>query len=80
MALYIKAAGVLLQVLVAAANPPTPYFNFFLTSLLETVRINIGECAAAAYAHLSIAAATELLMFQRPEVRMMLSSSHSPCI
>lgn len=56
------------QVLVAASNPPTKYFNFFLTSLLETVRINIGECAAAAYTSLSIAAATQLLMFNRQEV------------
>lgn len=59
----------LMQVLVAAANPPTKYFNFFLTSLLETVRLNIGECAAAAYSHLSIAAATKLLMFEHEDVR-----------
>jgi hypothetical protein len=56
-------------VLASAAHPPTKYYNFFLTSLLETVRINIGECAAAAYTQLSIAAATQLLMFDNREVR-----------
>jgi hypothetical protein len=58
-----------MQVLASAAHPPTKYYNFFLTSLLETVRINIGECAAAAYTQLSIAAATQLLMFDNREVR-----------
>lgn len=58
--------------MVAAANPPTKYFNFFLTSLLETVRINIGECAAAAYTNLSIVAATQLLMFDNQEVIIFL--------
>lgn len=57
------------QVLVSAANPPTKYFSFFLTSLLETVRINIGECAAAAYTSLTLAAATKVLMFDNQEVR-----------
>lgn len=52
----------------AAANPPTKYFSFFLTSLLETVRINIGECAAAAYTTLTLAAATKILMFDNQEV------------
>jgi 26S proteasome regulatory subunit N12 len=55
------------QVLQAAANPPTQYFSFFLKSLLETVRINIGECAAAAYKSITIAAITEVLMFDREE-------------
>jgi hypothetical protein len=58
-----------MQVLASAAHPPTKYYTFFLTSLLETVRINIGECAAAAYTQLSIAAATQLLMFDNREVR-----------
>lgn len=70
-----------LQVMMAAANPPTPYFNFFLTSLLETVRINIGECAAAAYTDLSIAAATQLLMFESREVlqEQLAHRAHIPC-
>ncbi len=54
--------------LAAAANPPTKYYSFFLTSLLETVRINIGECAAAAYASITLAAATKILMFDNQEV------------
>ena len=51
------------QVLSAAAHPPVEYYSFFLKSLLETVRINIGECAAASYTILTVAAATEILMF-----------------
>ncbi len=62
------------QVLVAAANPPTKYFSFFLTSLLETVRINIGECAAAAYTTLTLAAATKILMFDNQEVRLYMTT------
>lgn len=56
------------QVLVAAAHPPIQYYSFFLASLLETVRINIGECAAAAYESIGLAAATKLLMFEQNEV------------
>jgi len=57
------------QVLLSAASPPTKYFSFFLTSLLETVRINIGECVAAAYIQLTIAAATKILMFDNDQVK-----------
>ena len=46
----------------AAASPPTKYFSFFFTSLLKTVRINIGECVAAAYINLTLTAATKILM------------------
>jgi hypothetical protein len=56
-------------VLLAAASPPTKYFSFFLTSLLETVRINIGECVAVAYINLTLAAATKILMFENDQVR-----------
>jgi len=51
------------QVMSAAANPPVPYYSFFLKFLLETVRVNIAECAAAAYSKLSVQGATEVLMF-----------------
>lgn len=54
------------QVMLAAAHPPE-YYSFFLTSLLETVRLNISECAAASYQTLSIAAATKVFMFQSQE-------------
>ena len=47
----------------AAAQPPSEYYSFFLTSLLKTVRINIGECAAASYSTLTVEAATKILMF-----------------
>jgi 26S proteasome regulatory subunit N12 len=51
------------QVLASASNPPVDRYAFFLKSLLETVRINIGECAAASYKMLSLKAATKMLMF-----------------
>lgn len=51
------------QVMAASAQPPVEYYSFFLTSLLMTVRINIGECAAASYSTLTLAAATKILMF-----------------
>lgn len=51
------------QVMAAAANPPVPHYSFFLTSLLKTVRVNIGECAAASYTTLTVEAATQILMF-----------------
>ena len=56
----------------AAAHPPVEYYTFFLKSLLETVRINIGECAAASYSTLTIAAATKLFMFDNEKVRTLL--------
>lgn len=52
----------------AAALPPVDYYTFFLKSLLETVRINIGECAAASYSVLTIEAATKVLMFTNEKV------------
>ena len=52
----------------AAASPPTKYFSFFFTSLLKTVRINIGECVAAAYINLTLTAATKILMFDNDQV------------
>ena len=51
------------QVMAAAAQPPVSYFAFFLKSLLETVRSNVAECAAASYSTLSVQGATEILMF-----------------
>jgi hypothetical protein len=51
------------QVMAAAAQPPVEHYSFFLTSLLKTVRVNIGECAAASYNTLSLEAATKILMF-----------------
>ena len=51
------------QVMSAASLPPVDYYSFFLKSLLETVRINIGECAAASYTSLSVTEATQILMF-----------------
>lgn len=55
------------QVLVSAASPPIQSYSFFLTSLLETVRENIGECVSAAYETLTVKAATGMLMFNSKE-------------
>ena len=51
------------QVMSAAALPPVEYYSFFLKSLLETVRINVGDCAAASYTSLAVSEATKILMF-----------------
>lgn len=51
------------RVLEAALNPPVEAFQFFLSSLKETVRTNIGECMAAAYSSIDLPAASKLLMF-----------------
>ena len=48
----------------AAANPPYPDFSFFLVSLLETVRVNIGECMESAYNTITVKNASKILMFQ----------------
>jgi hypothetical protein len=52
-----------LKVMQAASHPPVALYSFFLTSLLETVRLNICECLVASYRQLSLTAATEILMF-----------------
>ena len=52
----------------AAAHPPCKSFSVFLAKLLRTVRINIGECAAASYRTLTIAAASDILMFNSEQV------------
>ena len=52
----------------SAVNPPVTYYSFFLRSLLETVRLNIGECVAAAYRKLTIDSARQILMFSNNEV------------
>jgi CSN8/PSMD8/EIF3K family len=61
----------------AAALPPVEHYTFFLKSLLETVRVNIGECAAASYSVLTIEAATEILMFNDEKVLSALMSSRT---
>jgi 26S proteasome regulatory subunit N12 len=56
------------QVMSAAAHPPCESYSFFLVKLLRTVRTNIGECAAASYRTLTVAAASEMLMFSSSQV------------
>jgi 26S proteasome regulatory subunit N12 len=52
------------EVLSAAAQPPTPIYSFFLNSLLETVRLTIGECLGSAYQNISVPAAIKMLKFE----------------
>lgn len=52
------------QVLQTAQSPPVPYYTFFVSSLLETVRTNIAECMEASYKSLLIKDAMKLLMFK----------------
>lgn len=55
------------QVMQAAAHPPVEYYSFLLTSLLETVRINIADSMSASYQAISIPAATQVLMFSNDQ-------------
>ena len=56
------------EVLVAANNPPVPYYSFFLSFLILTIRNNIAECIQSAYKNLAIKEAVKLLMFKSNEV------------
>ena len=51
------------QVMEAAKHPPVECYSFFLNSLLETVRVNIADCAVASYRTLTMQAAKKILMF-----------------
>jgi 26S proteasome regulatory subunit N12 len=65
-------------VLESAANPPASQFSFFLSSLLETVRINIGDCVSSAYSSLKVSSATKILMFQRDNETLDFIASNYP--
>lgn len=62
----------------AAAAPPVEYYSFFLTSLLETVRLNICECVLAAYRSLTPQAAMQMLMFTSQQETLDFFSDHYP--
>lgn len=51
------------QVMESARNAPCRHYSFFLSSLMETVRINVAECIQAAYKSLTLRAAMQLMMF-----------------
>jgi len=55
------------QVLGAAKNPPVAEYTFFLSSLMETVRKNIADCAEVAYESITVQEATDILMFTSPQ-------------
>jgi 26S proteasome regulatory subunit N12 len=48
----------------ATLHPPVPFYTFFLTSIMETVRTNIGECVLSSYKTLTCESAKNILMFQ----------------
>lgn len=54
------------KVLEARANVPNPFFKFFLSQLLQTVRENIADCAEIAYQCLEISDAQKMLIFDSP--------------
>lgn len=62
----------------AAAAPPVEYYSFFLTSLLETVRLNICECVLAAYRTLTPQAAMKILMFTSAQETLEFFGDHYP--
>lgn len=66
------------QVLQEAASPPVEFYSFFLTSLLETVRVNICECVLAAYRNLTLQAATKVLMFNSVDETVCFFNAHYP--
>jgi len=55
------------KVLSSATNPPHPAFKFILKSLINTVRITIGECISSSYESLDVSSARTLLMFDSLE-------------
>lgn len=54
------------KVLEARANVPNPFFPFFLSKLVLTVRANIADCAEIAYQCLELADAQKMLLFDSP--------------
>lgn len=55
-----------LQVLEARSHVPNPFFKFFLSQLLQTVRENIADCAEIAYQSLELGDAQKMLIFDSP--------------
>ena len=68
------------EVLVAANNPPVPYYSFFLSFLILTIRNNIAECIQCAYRQLTITEAVKLLMFNSKEVKHHINFFYSSII
>lgn len=51
------------KVLEAREHVPNPFFKFFLSHLLQTVRENIADCAEIAYQCLELSDAQKMLIF-----------------
>jgi 26S proteasome regulatory subunit N12 len=66
------------QVMSAAAKPPVELYSFFLKSLLETVRLNICECAEASYHTLQVTSAQKILMCASKDEVLAFVGKHYP--
>lgn len=66
------------QVLEARANVPNPFFSFFLTQLVQTVRENIADCAEIAYQCLELADAQQMLLVDSPAELSAYIQEHKP--
>lgn len=66
------------DVMNAASNPPVDLYGFFLGSLLETVRINIADCAEMSYNTLNPSALKEILMFTTEKEAVAFVNEHYP--
>ena len=64
------------EVMNAASNPPVDLYAFFLSSLLETVRINIADCAEISYNTLNPSALKEILMFSTEQEALEFVKEH----
>lgn len=54
------------KVFQARQNVPSPYYEFFMETLMDTVRHEIADCIVKSYATLSLADAQKLLAFSNP--------------
>ena len=66
------------QVMTAAAQPPFESYGFFLSSLLETVRVNIADCAEVSYNTITPSALKEILMFSSEKEALQFIGEHYP--
>ncbi|KAH9102043.1 hypothetical protein AeMF1_021323 [Aphanomyces euteiches] len=55
------------KVLEARSNEPNPYFKWFMSQLLRTVRDAIADCAEVAYPSLAVSDAAKMMIFSTPQ-------------
>lgn len=66
------------QVMTAARNPPDELYTYFLSSLFETVRSSVAECASVSYPSLTVKAFQDILMLPSLEETTSFLTSHFP--